>query len=433
MMGVVVLAVIGAIVLITINGIGFKIAGYALAGATLLGMLIFYIVTKNKMPSTSKVYISEVSKMINKFVFADNRFTDTTLYEDRKLSSVELGLDKVYKEAVDCGSRNFIKAKYNGKEFEVSEVALYIMEGSGRKSVKKVAFLGKYISMVNDLKFDGRFVFNIKRKEKPFDQPTDIDDLKLITELELARDQAEKSNNAKSDFLSSMSHELRTPLNAIVGCTDLIMNTDDVSEIHDDCKDIINASNNLIELVDGILDFNKIENNSLELVERDYNPLDLFNNLVNLYNSKIGDKNITIESMISDKLPKTLYGDSDKIKAIINNLLSNALKYTNEGLIQLSVTCFNVKDRCNLTITVSDSGMGISQEDSEHIFEKFYRSVDNKNSDIEGTGLGLAITKSFVDTLNGKIVVNSEVNQGTTFIVSISQLIKETNDKDDIL
>ena len=182
MMAVVVLAVVGAIVLITINGIGFKIAGYALAGATLLGMIIFYIVTKNKMPQTSKVYISDVSKMINKFVFADPHFSETTLYEERRLSSVELGLDKVYKETVDCGSRNFVKAKFNGKEFEVSEVALYIMEGSGRKGVKKVAFLGKYISLTNDLKFDGRFVFNLKRKEKPFDQPTDIDDLKLLVD-----------------------------------------------------------------------------------------------------------------------------------------------------------------------------------------------------------------------------------------------------------
>lgn len=209
MMGVVVLAVIGAIVLITINGIGFKIAGYALAGATLLGMLIFYIVTKNKMPSTSKVYISEVSKMINKFVFADNRFSDTTLYEDRKLSSVELGLDKVYKEAVDCGSRNFIKAKYNGKEFEVSEVALYIMEGSGRKSVKKVAFLGKYISMVNDLKFDGRFIFNIKRKEKPFDQPTDIDDLKLITDEETFQVYSNSEKQVKDVFGTEFIKKLK--------------------------------------------------------------------------------------------------------------------------------------------------------------------------------------------------------------------------------
>ncbi|MDO4996978.1 MAG: histidine kinase dimerization/phospho-acceptor domain-containing protein, partial [Bacilli bacterium] len=203
-------------------------------------------------------------------------------------------------------------------------------------------------------------------------------DIKLITELEFAKDQAEKSNNAKSDFLSSMSHELRTPLNAIVGLTQLIKGEKDYNEIEKNADDILKASNNLLELVDSVLAINEIDSNNMEIVESNYNPIDIFNELVKVNTVRIGEKNIELSTRFSDKIPNTLYGDKSKIKNIINNLLNNAIKYTNEGIVEFTADCINKDDICNLRITVSDSGRGISEEQMDKLFTKFYRREEDK-------------------------------------------------------
>ena len=246
-------------------------------------------------------------------------------------------------------------------------------------------------------------------------------DMKMVTELEFAKTQAEQANNAKSDFLSSMSHELRTPLNAIVGLSEMIISSDDISEVHEDGKDILKASNNLLELVDGILDFNMIESNNLELVNVRYNTSDFFNSLTDLIKDDLNSKNLEFRFRLSDNLPEYLVGDKNKIKTIIYNLLSNSIKYTSEGFVELNIDCTIKDNKCILRISVSDSGNGIKDEDISFIFDKFYRSSENKDSSINGSGLGLAITKSLVELMNGKIVVNSNEGIGTTFFVTIGQ------------
>ena len=246
-------------------------------------------------------------------------------------------------------------------------------------------------------------------------------DLKLINELTLAKNQAEQASNAKSDFLSSMSHELRTPLNAIVGLSQMINTNDNLEEIHTDSQDIIIASENLLELVDGILDINKLEANQMELIVSDYKPIDIINDLIKMIDVRIGEKNLQLRTDFTADLPYELHGDKDKIKRIISNLLTNAVKYTKEGYIDFNIACSNVKDKCNLRITVTDTGRGISEERIPELFTKFNRLESDKDSDIQGTGLGLAITKSLVDLLGGKISVNSTLDVGTTFTVTITQ------------
>ncbi|MBR6948892.1 MAG: hypothetical protein IKH54_01735 [Bacilli bacterium] len=254
-------------------------------------------------------------------------------------------------------------------------------------------------------------------------------DMKLVNELTLAKNQAEKSNNAKSDFLSSMSHELRTPLNAIVGLSQMIEDESSQDNVKVDAKDILVASQNLLELVDGILDINKLESNNLEVIETKYSPIEVFNDLSNMIKIRIGDKAIDLRCNYSCDLPKTLYGDKDKLRSIINNLLTNAVKYTESGFIDFNVNCTINKDICNLVITIKDTGRGISEDRIPLLFTKFNRLESDKDSDISGTGLGLAITKSLVDLLDGKIVVNSTPNVGTTFIVTFSQkLVVESQD-----
>ncbi|MDO4996827.1 MAG: ATP-binding protein [Bacilli bacterium] len=258
-------------------------------------------------------------------------------------------------------------------------------------------------------------------------------DLKVITELTLARDQAEKASNVKSEFLSSMSHELRTPLNAIVGLADISIDNYNVDEIHNDLRDIKNSSLKLLDLVDGILLSNNIDNNTIEVNNSNYNIKELIDSIIHSTKVLIGEKNIQFKTMIDESIPSTLYGDREKVKVILNNLLSNSVKYTDEGYIELSISSLINKDKCNLRITVSDTGKGIKAEDKDKVYDKFYRSEENKDSDIEGTGLGLSITKSLVELLDGSITVNSSEGNGTTFLINIIQKLPVDSSDTEIL
>lgn len=251
-------------------------------------------------------------------------------------------------------------------------------------------------------------------------------DLKLIKELTLAKIQAEKSNKAKSDFLASMSHEIRTPLNAIVGLTQMIKVNDDLNQIREDSDDILKASSNLLEIVDGILDINILETNNIEVNEVNYNIYDLFNELENLSKVKIDEKKLSFKLEYLNYIPNNLYGDKEKIKRIIINLLTNAIKYTDYGSITLRVSSIGDND-INLKVDVIDTGKGIKKEQLDLIFNKFYRSEDFKDSDIEGTGLGLSITKALVELLNGKISVESEFGKGSIFTIIIPQKVITDN------
>ena len=255
-------------------------------------------------------------------------------------------------------------------------------------------------------------------------------DMKLINELNIAKDQAVKANRAKSDFLSSMSHEIRTPLNAIVGFSQALSEEDLPEEAKDEVKDIIMASNGLLEIVNGILDISKIESGKIEIVNSEYEFKEIFDSLVALSKARMGDKPLDFRVHYDESIPAVLYGDHTRVKQVILNILTNAIKYTREGYVDFKVSSIVKGDICRLIISVEDSGIGIKQENISKLFSKFERLDLDKNITIEGTGLGLAITKKLVELMNGKIVVQSIYGKGSKFTIAIDQrIVKKQLDK----
>ena len=250
-------------------------------------------------------------------------------------------------------------------------------------------------------------------------------DVKLLEKMEISKEQAEKANRAKSDFLSSMSHEIRTPLNAIVGFSEDIQEYKNElpPQVIEDSTYIMEASQTLLEIVGNILDINKIESEKMEITNEVYNPKELIESVATINATRIGDKDINFVQNIADDLPYELFGDKLHFKQILNNLLSNAFKYTEKGEVSLTVKCINTKHYSNILIAVRDTGRGIKSDDIKRLFNKFDRLDVELNTTTEGTGLGLAITKSLVEMMGGKINVDSSFGKGSIFIVQLPQKI----------
>ena len=247
--------------------------------------------------------------------------------------------------------------------------------------------------------------------------------INLQRDLETAVADATAANEAKSVFLANISHEIRTPMNVIVGLTGLLLEDDSQSDdTMDYLEKISTAGNTLMELINDVLDLSKVESGKFELNQVRYEIASLINDVVTLNFMRIEDKPIVLQLNIDDKLLSEYYGDDLCVKQILNNLLSNALKYTREGTVTLSAKSVREgEDDVRLFISVSDTGLGIRKEDLHRIFMEFDQAEALANRSIEGTGLGLSIVKKFTELMGGDISVESEYGKGSTFTFSIRQ------------
>jgi len=245
---------------------------------------------------------------------------------------------------------------------------------------------------------------------------------KPFEEVAALKEEAETHLRYKSDFLANMSHEIRSPLNVIIGLTDLVLEDDSLSKyVEQNLIKINNAGDTLLSIVNDILDFSKIESGKLTISPVEYYLSSLLNDVITLVITRLGEKPIKFTLNIPDDLPNKLLGDDLRVKQILTNLLSNSIKYTHRGVIELSVNCKREGDSVWLEISVSDTGIGIHEEDVKQLFLDYFQVDAKANRNIEGTGLGLPITKRLVEMMDGEIGAESEYGKGTTFNLRIKQ------------
>lgn len=236
---------------------------------------------------------------------------------------------------------------------------------------------------------------------------------------------AQQANKMKSDFLSNMSHEIRTPMNAIIGMTDVALRNNDMSDqLRRDINIIKSSSTGLLEIINDILDFSKIEAGKMKIIQEDYETKTLIEDMTALVNARNIDQHVPIYYHIKDNLPKVLHGDMGRIKQVMFNYASNAIKYTEEGRIDIFVEVSQEKNgKIDLIYKVKDTGSGIKAEDFDKLFVKYSQLDIEKNHNKEGTGIGLALCKYFVDQMGGSVSVESEYGKGSTFSFCIPQKV----------
>lgn len=243
-------------------------------------------------------------------------------------------------------------------------------------------------------------------------------------QMQELKEEADKANQAKTEFLSNMSHEIRTPINAVMGMNEMILRESKTPEILEYSQNIQYASKTLLSIVNDILDLSKIESGKMELVEEEYKVEQLLYDCYVMVSSRVNDKGLELIVKNNEKLPTALYGDEFRVRQIIINLLTNAIKYTQKGSVTLSFDGqLTGDDMMQLEVSVKDTGIGIKEENIDKLFGAFQRLDLKKNKAIEGTGLGLAITKQLVDIMSGTIDVQSTYGEGSCFTIKLPQKI----------
>ncbi len=245
-------------------------------------------------------------------------------------------------------------------------------------------------------------------------------------ELREAKAQAEEASRAKSDFLANMSHEIRTPINAVLGMNEMILRESSDNTIITYASNIKTAGNTLLGLINDILDFSKIEAGKIEIIPVEYDLSSIINDLVNMIQTRADEKGLNLILEFDEALPRGLYGDEVRIKQVITNLLTNAIKYTEKGSVTFSMKYENTAgdpDSILLMVCVKDTGIGIKAEDMDKLFSEFTRIEEKRNRNIEGTGLGMNITEHLLELMDSSLHVESTYGSGSSFSFALKQKV----------
>lgn len=247
---------------------------------------------------------------------------------------------------------------------------------------------------------------------------------KVNAELKDAAEKAISAGKAKNDFLANMSHEIRTPINAVLGMNEMIMRESNERNVMEYAANIQNSGRTLLSIINDILDFSKIESGKMEIVPGTYDVTSLVNDLVNMTKVRAEKKNLAFFCEIDENIPSMLYGDDVRIRQVITNILTNAVKYTPDGSVKLKMKVMHIKNGvARLGVSVTDTGIGIREEDMDKLFASFRRLDQEKNRSIEGTGLGMSIVRRLLDMMGSELKVSSVYGSGSTFSFEIDQKI----------
>ncbi|MCR4786638.1 MAG: response regulator, partial [Lachnospiraceae bacterium] len=250
--------------------------------------------------------------------------------------------------------------------------------------------------------------------------------LRSMVDLEEARKSADQASQAKSDFLANMSHEIRTPINTVLGMNEMILRESEDDSILTYSENIKSAGNTLLGLINDILDFSKIGAGKIDLIPAEYDLQEMIRSLVNMISIRAEEKGLLLKPDFDCDTPRWLYGDEIRIKQVITNILTNAVKYTEKGSVSFKVgyaRCNYDPDSILLQVAVSDTGIGIKPEDIDRLFAEFERIEEKRNRNIEGTGLGMSITRSLLRLMGSSLEVQSTYGEGSTFSFELKQKV----------
>ena len=300
---------------------------------------------------------------------------------------------------------------------EVTEQVHLKIKASVRKKIRSRIAFSDEIPLD-----DGRW---IKSESWPWRDHGRVVTFTDITDLKTAQLKAERADRAKSEFLANMSHEIRTPMNGIMGMSQLLTNCQLGPREREFVQTIDRSGQALLTIINDILDFSKIEAGQIELDASPFLLRECLEDVTALLSTAAADTGVDLLLRIEPGLPKTYLGDVGRVRQILTNLVGNALKFTHEGHVLINVTGSIVDQTAKLTIAVSDTGIGIEQEQLLHVFEKFSQADGSTTREYEGTGLGLSIASNLASLMNGKISAQSELGQGSTFTVEIELSLAE--------